>query len=179
MPEKEIPADVRWKYASRCAAMLPAMYDIAFREALKSGYAEAEQEIWMELSRTVEAIVHDLSLPKKTAPDIARGIFTALSILFGPELSGEIIGHSDDRAVIIVKRCPFIVHGIMLGADCGTSFSRCMALVLTAVPLINKNYSARFVRTMCTGDRQCEIKIEIAPVSGDKEKKTDGKTITS
>jgi hypothetical protein len=38
-----------------------------------------------------------------------------------------------------------------------------MALVLSAVPLLNKNYTARFVRTMCTGDRQCEIKIEKKP----------------
>jgi hypothetical protein len=35
-----------------------------------------------------------------------------------------------------------------------------MALTLTTVPLLNKGYSARFVRTMCMGDRQCEIKIE-------------------
>jgi hypothetical protein len=35
-----------------------------------------------------------------------------------------------------------------------------MVLTLTTVPLLNKGYSARFVRTMCTGDRQCEVKIE-------------------
>ncbi|MDD4137393.1 MAG: hypothetical protein PHT99_05800, partial [Methanoregula sp.] len=38
-------------------------------------------------------------------------------------------------------------------------FRRCMAFTLTSVPLLNKKYSARFVRTMCTADRQCEIKI--------------------
>ena len=43
-----------------------------------------------------------------------------------------------------------------------------MALTLTAVPLLNKNYTARFVRTMCTGDRQCEIRIEKKPEPQDK-----------
>jgi hypothetical protein len=38
-----------------------------------------------------------------------------------------------------------------------------MALTLTAVPLLNNKYTARFVRTMCTGDRQCEVKIEKKP----------------
>jgi hypothetical protein len=47
-----------------------------------------------------------------------------------------------------------------------------MALILTTVPLLNKNYSARFVRTMCTGDRQCEIKIfEVKKALEDEGKK--------
>jgi hypothetical protein len=48
-----------------------------------------------------------------------------------------------------------------------------MALILTAVPQLNNNYSARFVRTMCTGDRQCEIKIyEVKkPVTDEGKKK--------
>ena len=73
---------------------------------------------------------------------------------------GETIGLSDDDAVVIVKRCPFLSHGHMLATDYEHVFSRCMALVLSAVPLLNENYTARFVRTICTGDRQCEIKIE-------------------
>jgi hypothetical protein len=44
-----------------------------------------------------------------------------------------------------------------------------MALTLTSVPHLNKNYSARFVRTMCAGgDRQCEIKIGTREELGDK-----------
>ena len=46
-----------------------------------------------------------------------------------------------------------------------------MALTLTTVPILNKGYSARFVRTMCTGDRQCEIKIEEIKQPDDGEKK--------
>jgi hypothetical protein len=34
-----------------------------------------------------------------------------------------------------------------------------MAFTLTGIPRLNREFSARFVRTMCTGDRQCEIKV--------------------
>jgi hypothetical protein len=34
-----------------------------------------------------------------------------------------------------------------------------MVFTLSGIPRLNKDCSARFVRTMCTGDRQCEIKV--------------------
>jgi hypothetical protein len=46
-----------------------------------------------------------------------------------------------------------------------------MALTLTTVPSLNKKYTARFVRTMCVGDRQCELKIEAAEPDKETEKK--------
>ncbi|MGB8219532.1 MAG: hypothetical protein WCE46_04025 [Methanoregula sp.] len=170
MPDlKDIPDAVRWRYAAECAATLPTLYDIAFRETLGKKYDALEQEIWMELARQVQTIVNDCSLPVRDAPEIARSVQIATIILFGPEYGGETIGLSEDGAVVIVKRCPFLSHGHTLATDYEHVFSRCMALVLSAVPLLNKNYTARFVRTMCTGDRQCEIKIEKKP---EPEKKT-------
>jgi hypothetical protein len=52
-----------------------------------------------------------------------------------------------------------------------------MAFTLTAIPGLNTRYSVRFVRTMCTGDRQCEIKIEPAEQEKDiKNKKAPSTT---
>jgi hypothetical protein len=169
---KEIPGEVKWKYAAQCAATLPAMYDIAFSRTLGKKYEALEQEIWMELARSVQTIAHDLSLPVSTAHELAQSIRTATTILFGPEYGSEALELSGDNVVIIIKRCPFLIHGHMPAADHAHAFSRCMALTLTAVPLLNKKYAARFVRTMCTGDRQCEIKIEIKP---EPEKKPEDK----
>jgi hypothetical protein len=170
MPDlKDIPDAVRWRYAAECAATLPTLYDIAFREALGKKYDALEQEIWRELAHQVQTITHDLSLPVQDAHEIARSVQIATIILFGPEYGGETIKMSDKDAVVIVKRCPFLSHSQMLAADHEHAFTRCMALVLSAVPLLNKNYTARFVRTMCTGDRQCEIKVEKKP---EPERKT-------
>jgi len=156
---KDIPDAVRWRFAAECAAKLPALYDIAFREALGKKYDALEQEIWMELARMVRDVVHDCSLPARNAQEIARSLQVAIIILFGPEYGGETIELAEDGAVVLVKRCPFLIHGHTLATDHGHAFSRCMALTLTAVPVLNNTYTARFVRAMCTGDRQCEIRI--------------------
>jgi len=177
MPDlKDIPDNVRWKCAAECAAKLPALYEIAFRGALGNKYDALEQEIWMEIACMLRDVVNDCFLPVKDAREIARSIQSATIILFGPEYGGEVIELAGDSAVILVKRCPFLIHGHTLATEHEHVFSRCMALTLSAVPLLNKDYLARFVRTMCTGDRQCEIKIEKKPPAEKKEEKAGGKT---
>ncbi|MDD1701887.1 MAG: hypothetical protein LUQ31_02755 [Methanoregula sp.] len=171
MPDlKDIPDASRWRYAAGCAATIPALYEIAFREEEGKKFAEIETDIWAELGRRVATIAHECSLPARDAPEIARAVQAALVVLFGPEYGGEVLEHPGDRAVIVVRRCPFLYHSHMLDADHDRMFSRCMAFVLTAVPHLNKQYSGRFVRTMCTGDRQCEIKIEKMPAPADKKR---------
>ncbi len=147
----EIPDDVRWQMAARMLARLPAAYNAAFRPVLGQQYDELEQEIWMELAGTIRTILY---------------------IFFGPEFSAEALEVAPERAVIIVKRCPFHTGAMEVGGggdDCPV-FRRCMAFTLTAVPLLNPEFTARFVRTLCTGDRQCEIKIEKKPVENTKKK---------
>jgi len=171
MPDlKDIPDDVKWRLAAQCAASLPAMYDAAFRSVVGKQYDEIEQECWMGLSLMVRDIVRDLALPVRNASECATSIQIVLAILFGPDYRIETFDVSEDGAVILIKRCPFLTHGNMAGAAPQGFFSRCMALTLTTIPLLNKNYTARFVRTMCTGDRQCEIKIEVQ--KQDEKKKT-------
>lgn len=159
---KEIPEDVRWRLAAEFAARLPAMYEAAFRPLTGEKYNEIEQEIWMELSRSALEIARYLSLPAGNAKQLAETMRIVLVILFGPGFSSEALEVAPDRSVIIMKRCPLLDHGSGNGQPVHPAFHRCMAFSLTAIPLLNKNYSARFVRTLCSGDRQCEIKIAVA-----------------
>ncbi|MGA2918313.1 hypothetical protein [Methanoregula sp.] len=170
---KEIPEEVRWRLAAEFAARLPAIYEAAFRPLVGEKYDEIEQEVWMELSRTAVEIARYLSLPVGNAKQLAGTMRIVLMILFGPGFSGEALEVSSDRSVIIMKRCPLIEHNAGVGLPVNPAFRKCMAFTLTAVPLLNKNYSARFVRTMCSGDRQCEIKIAAAqePQAEAKKKK--------
>ena len=173
MPDlKNIPDNVRWHYAAQCAAKLPALYEISFRDALGEKFAVLEQDIWMEIAKMVKEIAHTSSFPTGNAKEIAKAVQNATIILFGPEYGGEILEVSDDGAVILVKRCPFLVHSDTLASDHERAFSRCMALTLTAVPILNKDYTARFVRAMCTGDKRCEVKIEKKPPESKKEERT-------
>ncbi|MDO9550838.1 MAG: hypothetical protein Q7J03_07675 [Methanoregula sp.] len=160
MPDlKSIPDDVKWRLAADCAARLPALYDVAFRKVLGEKYDEIELEIWIELSRRAIDIARDLELPVKNAHDLAESMRTVMIILFGPDYKSETIDISDEGSVIVIKRCPFLDKGNEMGANGEHTFPRCMALTLTTVPGLKKDFSARYVRSMCTGDRQCEIKI--------------------
>lgn len=155
-----IPDDVKWRIAAEFSARLPAMYDKAFRPVTGKNYDTIEQEIWMEVATTAFTIAKNLSLPISTAQDIAETIRIVMVILFGPGFKSETLEVSKDGAVIIVRRCPLLYEGHDSGSDGDRTFGKCMAFTLTGVPMLNKNFSARFVRTMCTGDRQCEIKVE-------------------
>ncbi len=169
---RDIPDETRWRLAAEFAAHLPVLYESAFRPVVGERYDEIEQEVWMKLSGTAFAIARDLSLPVGTAQDLAETMRVVMVILFGPGFKNEALEVSPARSVILVKRCPLLEHGTLPGSTGSPVFRRCMAFTLTAVPLLNKKYSARFVRTMCTGDRQCEVKIEEADdlVAGAKKK---------
>jgi predicted ArsR family transcriptional regulator len=156
---KSIPDDIKWRLAADCAARLPVMYDVAFRKVLGEKFDEIEQDIWIELSRRAFTIAQELSLPLKGAHDLAESMHIVMTILFGPEFRCETIDVSEDGSVIIIKRCPLLSVAQETGSHGEHTFPKCMALTLTTIPALKKDYSARYVRSMCTGDRQCEIKI--------------------
>ena len=157
---KSVPDDTKWRLAAKMAALLPALYERAYRSIVGKKYDDIEQEIWMEISLVAVDIIRDLSLPTRTAGEIADSLRMVMAILFGPDYKSETLEISKGGAVILVKRCPLPARSHGTGEGDASSFHRCMALTLTTIPLLNKEYSARFVRTMCTGDRQCELKIE-------------------
>jgi hypothetical protein len=161
MPDlKSIPDEVKWRLAAKLAGLLPALYDSAYRDVVGEKYDEIEQEIWIALSDMASDIIHDLSLPTSNAGMLADSLRVVMGILFGPDYSAETLEISPGGAVVLVKRCPLPACLPDRGAEDTSTFRKCMALTLTTVPILNKGYNARFVRTMCTGDRQCEIKIE-------------------
>jgi len=169
---KSIPDDVKWRLAAKLAALLPALYESALRDVAGDRYDEIEQGIWMEISCVVDDIVRNLSLPVGNAGELADSLRTVMTILFGPDYKSETLEFSNDGAVVLVKRCPLPERCQDAKQGDTSSFQRCMALTLTTIPHLNKKYSARFVRAMCTGDRQCELKIEATkPDKNQSEKK--------
>jgi hypothetical protein len=168
MPDlNSIPDEVKW----RLAAKLAALYDRAYRDVVGERYDEIEEDIWMKLSSMALEIVRDLSLPSRNAGELAESMRTVMTILFGPDYKSETLNVSKDGAVVLIRQCPLIETGHNVGAGGPGTFHKCMVLTLTSVPQLNNRYSARFVRTMCTGDRQCEIKIEEAKQPGKDEQK--------
>ncbi len=172
MPDlKSIPDEVKWRLAAKLASLLPALYESAFRDVAGDRYDEIEQGIWMVISCVADDIVRDLSLPVNNAGELADSLRTVLAILFGPDYKSETIEFSNDGAVVLVKRCPLPKRCPGERSGDISAFQRCMVLTLTTIPSLNKKYSARFVRAMCTGDRQCELKIETVKPGKDVQEK--------
>jgi hypothetical protein len=156
---KEIPWETKWKIASRLAAALPVMYDFAFRETVGEKYDELERDIWIEVGKEANLVAGALRLPVRSAADIAATLQTIAAIFFGPEWTRDISSGSDDRATLVTKRCPFVEKGDQIGQYRERNFQKCLAFSMTAVGSLNKNYTVRFIRSMCMGDKHCEMKI--------------------
>lgn len=164
MPDlSSIPDETKWKIAAGFSATIPAMYDRAFRKELGDRYDEIEQEIWIEASVRMAEIAKGLALPTGTAQDLAETMRIVMTIVFGPEFKNEALEVSENGSVIVVRRCPIISAGYNAGTDGERTFHKCMAFVLAGIPRLNRDFSARYVRTMCSGDRQCEIRIAKSP----------------
>jgi hypothetical protein len=164
-----IPDTVKWRIAADFSAQMSARYDRAFRSIVGKRYNEIEQEIWMEVAESAVTLARNLSLPVGTAQDLAETMRTVMVILFGPEFRSETIEVSKDGSVLIIRYCPLLSAGYDSGSDGERTFCKCMAFTLSSIPRLNRDFSARFVRTMCSGDRQCEFKVaKSGPTVNDK-----------
>lgn len=158
---RSIPDETKWKLCAQCAARIPLLYEHVFRPVVGDAYDEREQQVWMELSDLAFDIARLLQLPVKNAREIAESLRIVNAVLFGPGFKEEIIDVGDDGAVLVHRRCPFLRQGMASGSGGDGMFQRCMAFTLTSQNKFNPNYESRFVRAMCAGDRQCEIRIEV------------------
>jgi hypothetical protein len=157
---RSIPDDVKWKISAKVAARLPAIYEIVFSPILGERYDELEQEIWVELSKFGFDIARSLNLPINSAENLTQSMSIVRAILFGPDYKDEVMEVGDDGAVTIVKHCPFVAEAAGVGASPDRAFKRCLAFTLSTQKIMNPHYKSRFVRAMCMGDRQCEIKVD-------------------
>lgn len=154
-----VPEEVRWQAAARVASIMPVLYRMVFAETAGDRYDELEQQVWVFLAREAQAFAAGLSLPVGTAKDLASTLGIISTVFFGPETVTEAASFEGDRAVLMVKRCPFLLREEEFRAVPGSVFSRCLAFSIAAVEALNPDYTLRFVRSACQGDRNCEMKI--------------------
>jgi hypothetical protein len=157
--ESEIPDATKWMIASRLASRLPVMYDIAFRQKVGEEYDRIEQDIWIETGKEAKMVADAFRLPVKTAPELADTYRIISKIFFSPEYSMEQVKIADDRSVVRVNKCPFIFREMEMRGYTEPLFSKCLAFSISAIETLNPEYSLRFVRSMCMGDKACEMKI--------------------
>jgi hypothetical protein len=159
MDPSEIPDATKWQIASRLASKLPVMYDFVFREHIGEQYDEFEQDIWIEIGKQSKDIADALRLPLNTAPQVADAHRIIATIFFSADYTFEHLKIAEDRSVLRVTRCPFVFREIEVRGRTGPVFSRCLTFAITSVEALNPDYTLRFVRSMCMGDRTCELKV--------------------
>jgi hypothetical protein len=159
MAPPEIPDSMKWQIAARVASSFPVMYDMAFRPSLGEEYDTLEQDIWIHLGNEAAHVARSLALPAGNSEEIASTLVTIFSIFFGPETKEERVKFEGDRAVVMIRRCPFLTRDLEMRREAVHLFSKCLAFAITMTEALNPEYTLRFVRSMCMGDRNCEMKI--------------------
>jgi hypothetical protein len=154
-----IPEDMRWQAAARIASITPVLYGMVFRETVGEQYDELEQQVWVFLAQEAKALATGFNLPTKTAHELASTLAIITTTFFGPDTISEVASFEGDRAVLMMKRCPFLLREEEFRAEPGAVFNRCLAFSIAAIEALNPNYTLRFVRSACQGDRNCEMKI--------------------
>lgn len=160
MPDPDpIPDEMKWKIASKLVSALPVMYDITYRDTVGEDYDRLEQEIWMHMAGEAGIVARSFFLPASDAEEIMHTLQVIQTVFFGPEIRIEPGLSGSDRAVIMIKRCPFLYREKEMRETGGQLLTRCLAFSIATVEVLNPAFTLRFVRSMCTGDRNCELKI--------------------
>lgn len=160
MPRRDpLTPEQKWQAATRFANAFPVLYDVTFRERVGDDYDALEQHLWVHLAGVARNIATAAGLPAGDAEEIMATLGSLLSVLFGPEFRAEEIPIDHGRAVLMIKRCPFMYREAEVRDARATLLSRCLAFSIATVEALNPGYTLRFVRSMCMGDRTCELKI--------------------
>jgi len=101
---------VRWEIATKISSVLPVLYGQFLREVIGDDYDRIEQQVWVILAGEAKKIAHTYGLPVGTAGEIADTLRTIITIFFGPETKSELAVFDDDRAVLMIRRCPIQVR---------------------------------------------------------------------
>ena len=117
------------------------------------------QDIWIEIGKLSKEVADALRLPLNTAPEIAEAQRIIATIFFSADYAIEHLPIAEDRSVLRVTRCPFVFREMEIRGRTGPIFSRCLTFAITSVEALNPEYTLRFVRSMCMGDRTCELKV--------------------
>ncbi len=157
---RETAPDLRWQIAARSASRLPIICTTVLAARLGDAYDDhLAEEIWSHLGEESSDLAKGLDLPVTPADSLAGTLLEILRILFGPEFRGEILDLAPDRAVLLISRCPFLMRALEAGERSSAFFHPCLAFCVTATETLHSEYTLRFIRAMCLGDKNCELRL--------------------
>ena len=166
-----IPEEMRLQVATKIVTLLPEMYRMVFQDVVGAGYDKLEQQVFVALAHEARIVAWTFALPVGSAQELASTLDILNTVFFGPEIKSELVSFESDRAVLLVRKCPMMLREQELHSRHGEVFNRCLAFTIAAIEELNPEYTLRFVRGMCQGDRNCEMKIITKKAAEEAEKK--------
>jgi hypothetical protein len=157
---KDISPQLRWQIAARSASRLPVLCTTILRMRMGDAYDDhLAEEIWCHVGAEASDIAKGLDLPLSPADQLAGSLLEIQRIIFGSEFRGEILDLAPERAVLLINRCPILVRAMEMGESSADFFHPCLAFCVSATEALRAEYSVRFIRAMCLGDKNCELRI--------------------
>lgn len=84
---------------------------MVFREVVGADYDRLEQQVWVALAHEAKEVALDVFT---FARGELRELISTLEILnvifFGPEFKSEHISFENDRSVLLIRKCPFLLR---------------------------------------------------------------------
>ncbi len=154
-----IPEETRWRVCARLLAKLPLLYDITYRPFVGEEYDRLEHAIWIEMAREGKDLADAFRLPRSTAGELAATLAVLGTALFGRDFQFEPLNDAGEHATLRVRRCPFSEEADLLEIDHSVLPDRCLAFTIPLIEALNPEFTLRFVRAACAGDRTCELKV--------------------
>jgi hypothetical protein len=152
----DIPAEVKWKIATKSFQSLFQGYGLAFRQILDERTVKyVEELIWAEEGKKVKKIADILKLPSKNAIDVNNTLKIVGTIIMGKR-EHTIQDAASELVIDHFTTCPnFNAHAEMYIPVISMP-DLCQAYCTSAVESLNPKYTQIFTKRMCAGDNYCE-----------------------
>ncbi len=156
MELEDIPAEVKWKIATKAFQNLFLGYGLAFRQILdEKSVKYVEEAVWTERGKEVKKIADILEIPSENAIDVNNAWRIVGMIIMG-KWEHEIQDAASELVIDHFTSCPnFNVHAEMYVPVISMP-DLCQAYCTSAVESLNPKYTQMFTKRMCTGGSYCE-----------------------
>ncbi len=156
---REVTDAQRWQISSRITSFLTVLYGTGLERAEGERGNERAEEIWLFCGKEMAELIGGSGPAPRSAGELAVHLTDAMRIVFGTEYRSEVIEIEEERAVILMRSCPCLMRAAEMGERPSVVFHVCLPFAISVVESLKKEFSARFVKGMCMGDRNCEILI--------------------
>ncbi len=156
MELEDIPAEARWKIATKAFQSLFQGYGLAFRQILDEKTVKyVEELVWTEGGKEVKKIADILKLPSENAIEISS-TWKIIGMITMGKWKHKTQDAANELVIEHFTSCPnFNAHREMYIPVINMP-DLCQAYSTSAVESLNPKYTQMFTKRMCKGDPYCE-----------------------